>query len=99
MTDTLISLISIYIGILGANLTGFVFKKQSFGVVGNTILGVFGSVFFIKSFGRLGFDPVSIMQSEEGAVYLFCVNAFISFIGGALAVLLLKKITTKRNNN
>ena len=51
MTETLISLLSILLGIVGANSTGFVFKKYSFGVVGNTIAGVFGSILLIKSFG------------------------------------------------
>ncbi len=65
MTTTLISLISILIGIIGANTIGFVLKKYSFGIIGNTIAGVFGSVFLIKSLGRLGFDPVSITNSTN----------------------------------
>ena len=50
MTDTLMSLISVFIGILGGHSSGFIFKKQSSGVIGNTIAGVFGSVLFIKLF-------------------------------------------------
>lgn len=49
MTDTLISLISILFGIIGANSTEYIFKKYSFGITGNTIASVFGSVFLIKS--------------------------------------------------
>ena len=97
MTDTLISLISIYIGIIGANLTGFFFKKYSFGLIGNTIAGVFGSIFLIKMFGRLGFDAISIMQSEKVNSILFSINAIVSFIGGALAVILLKGLKNKMN--
>lgn len=98
MTDTLIALISIYIGIIGAVLTGFFFKKYSFGFIGNTIAGVFGSVFLIKSFGRLGFDPISIMQSGSVNSLLFVVNSVVSFFGGALAVVLLKKLKNKLNS-
>jgi uncharacterized membrane protein YeaQ/YmgE (transglycosylase-associated protein family) len=95
MTDTLISLISIYIGVIGANLTGFVFKKYSFGIIGNTIAGVFGSIFLIKSFGRLGFDPVSIMQSGKINIILFTINSVVSFFGGVFAVILLKRFKSK----
>ncbi len=92
MTDTLISLISIMIGIIGANLTGFFVKKYSFGFTGNTIAGVFGSILCIKSFGRLGFDPISIMQSGSTNLLLFFLNCIVSFAGGALAIVFLKKV-------
>ena len=98
MTDTLISLISILIGIIGANLTGFVFKKYSFDIIGNTIAGVFGSIFFIKSIGRLGFDPKSIMQSGDVNIYLFTINSIVSFCGGLITVIIIKKIKNKMNN-
>ena len=97
MTETLISLISIFIGIIGANSTGLVFKKHSFGAIGNTIIGVFGSVFFIKSFGRLGFDPIAIMQNETFHISLFIINCIISFFGGTIAVILSKKLKNKMN--
>jgi len=92
MTATLISLISIFIGIIGANLTGFVFKKYSFGSIGNTIAGVFGSIFSIKSFGRLGFDPKAIIQSGTVDYYLFTLNTMVSFFGGVIAVFIIYKI-------
>ncbi len=82
MTATLISLISVMAGILGANLAGSIFKKYSFGLVGNTIAGVFGSVLLIKSFGRLGFDPSSVMESGSTNLLLFFLNIFTSFSGG-----------------
>lgn len=97
MTETIISLVSILIGIIGANLTGIVFKRYSHGIIGNTIAGVFGSVFLIKSFGRLGFDPLSIMQSGNANISLFVINSIVSFCGGAIAVILLKKIKNKIN--
>ena len=97
MTDTLISIISIIIGIIGANLTGFVFKKYSLGLIGNTIAGVFGSIFLIKTFGRLGFDPKSIMQSGNVNLSLFILNSIVSFCGGVIAVILIHKLRTRMN--
>ena len=98
MTDTLISLISIMIGIIGANLMGFIFRKYSFGLVGNTIAGVFGSILFIKSFGRFGFDPISIMQSGSTNLPLFFINCIVSFLGGSIAIVLMKKIKETMNS-
>ena len=95
MTETLISLVSIVWGIIGANLVGLTFKKYSFGLTGNTIVGVFGSVFFLKSFGRLGFDPVSIMNGGNLNVKLFILNSSVSIIGGCLAIIVAKAIKRK----
>ncbi len=97
MTETLISLISILIGIIGANSTGFILKKYSFGVIGNTIAGVFGSIFLIKSFGRLGFDPVSIMLNGIFNSSLFIINCIVSFLGGVLGLIFIKMIDNKMN--
>jgi len=95
MTTTFLSLISIFIGIAGSNLTGYLFKKYSFGLTGNTIAGVFGSVFLIKSFGRLGFNPQSILESGTINYELFILNGIISFLGGAIAVILIYKLKRK----
>jgi len=95
MTETLISLISIFVGIIGAIVTGFLFKKYAFDLVGNSIAGVFGSIFFIKSFGRLGFDPLSIMQQETVNYKLFILNIVASFFGGGIALILIKKLQIK----
>ena len=95
MTDTLISLISLFIGIFAGNLCGWVFKKYSFGSVGNSIAGVFGSAFLIKSFGRLGFGPVAILASGTINYTLLSINLLVSFIGGALAIIILKKLKNK----
>ena len=99
MTDTLISLISILIGIAGANITGYILKKYSFGIIGNTIAGVFGSIFLIKSIGRLGFDPKSIMQFGIVNYSLFIINSIVSFFGGSFALILIFKLKNKMNNN
>lgn len=97
MTDTLISLLSILIGITGGNSTGIFFKKYSFGLIGNTIAGVFGSVFFIKSIGRLGFSPQAIMLTGSVNSNLFVLNSLVSFCGGLVAVILLSKLARRFN--
>jgi len=97
MTPTLISLMSILVGIIGANLTMFAFKKYSFDCIGNTIAGVFGSAFFIKSFGRLGFDPISIVKLGDINYNLLIINFLISFLGGVVAVILIHKLKTIMN--
>jgi uncharacterized membrane protein YeaQ/YmgE (transglycosylase-associated protein family) len=97
MTETLISLISILIGIIGANSTGFFFKKYSFGVVGNTIAGVFGSILLMKSFGRLGFNPQSIVQNGTFNGLLFSINCIVSFLGGVFGLIAIKLIKIKLN--
>ena len=99
MTDTLISLISILIGILGANITGYIFKKYSFGIIGNTIAGVFGSIFLIKSLGRLGFDPKSIMLLGNVNYNLFIINSIVSILGGSFALILIFKLKNKMNSS
>jgi hypothetical protein len=98
MTDTLISLISILIGIIGANFTVYIFKKYSFGITGNTIAGVFGSIFLIKSIGRLGFNPTVIMALGSVDYTLFFINAIVSFLGGGTAVVLISTLKNKINN-
>ena len=99
MTATLISLISIIIGIFGAYTAGYIFKKYSLGIIGNTIAGVFGSVLFIKLFGRLGFDPKSIMQYGIINFGLFALNSIVSLFSGAFAVILVYKLRNKMNNS
>ncbi|PCI31858.1 MAG: hypothetical protein COB60_10455 [Flavobacteriaceae bacterium] len=86
MTTTLISLISILIGIIGANAMGVFYPKYSFGFIGNTILGVFGGAFLIKSIGRLGFDPKSVMGAGTVDLTMLSVNMLVSFLGGVMAV-------------
>ncbi|MGS0526661.1 hypothetical protein ACU8V7_17340 [Zobellia nedashkovskayae] len=99
MTDTLISLISIFIGIVGANVTASIFEKYSFGVIGNTIAGVFGSILLIKLFGRLGFSPQLIMHKGNFHLSLFIINSIVSFVGGSLAVILISKLKNKMNKS
>ena len=95
MTDTLIAIISIFIGIIGANMLAVLKKKYDMGFPGNTIAGIFGSIFFIKIFGRLGFGPMAIMKSGEVNILLFTINILVSFIGGAIGLIVIKLIRKK----
>ncbi len=99
MTQTIISLLSILAGIIGANIFGKIFKKYSFDITGNTITGVFGSIFFIKSFGKLGFDPNSIMSAGELNIMLLIVNIVISLIAGGVAVFIANRMKNWMNKN
>lgn len=96
MTGSLISLFSIVIGMFGAYTAGFFFKKASFGFTGNTLIGVFGSIFLIKSFGRLGFSTKAILVHDND-YKLLLLNLLISFIGGFAAVFIIHKIYLKMN--
>ena len=92
MTDTLIAIISIFIGIIGANVFGAVKKNFTMGFTANTIAGLFGSIFFIKIFGRLGFDPISIMESGDVDVVLFAINMAVSLLGAVIGLIAVKII-------
>jgi len=95
MTGTLISLISILVGIIAANSFGYIIKKYSFGIMGNTIAGVFGSVFLIKSFGRLGFDPWSIMNNGDFDGLRLTINIVVSALGGVGGLIFAKFLSNK----
>lgn len=99
MTATLISLISIFSGLLGANIFATLYKRYSFGLTGNTIAGVFGSIFLIKFFGRLGFRPNDIVVNGEFFINPFLINIFFSVLGSVLALILLKKLRLKLELN
>ncbi|MFY0713673.1 hypothetical protein J1D01_08355 [Seonamhaeicola sp. NFXS20] len=97
MTGTLISLISVFVGIIGANLTGHFKKKYSFGLTGNTLVGVFGSILLVKTFGRLGFDPWSIMNNGDFNGLRLTINIMMSALGGILGLIAVKKVYFKMN--
>ncbi|REG87919.1 hypothetical protein C8N41_102767 [Winogradskyella sediminis] len=99
MTGTLISLISILVGIVSANLWGFLYKTYSFGVIGNTLVGVFGSILFIKTFGRLGFNPWSIMNDGDFDGFLLMVNLVVSALGSIILMILVKYISKRMNKS
>ncbi|WP_179352135.1 hypothetical protein [Winogradskyella vidalii] len=97
MTGTLISLISIFIGIIAANVFGYFNKKYTFNFTGNTLIGVFGSIFLIKSFGRLGFDPWSIMNDGDFDGVRLSINMLVSALGGVLGLVFTRLIYNKMN--
>ncbi len=97
MTGTLLSLISILVGIIAANSTAYIYKKYSFGSIGNTIIGVFGSILFIKLFGRLGFSPWNIMNDGDFDGLRLIVNLIVSVFGGIIGLILAKLISNKIN--
>lgn len=84
-------------GIIGAQALGAIKKKYTLGFTGNTISGIFGSIFFIKIFGRLDFDPLSIMKTGEVNPVLFTINSLISLFGGAIGLVAIKLIKDKMN--
>ena len=88
MKLTVIVLLSIVFSIIGSNTFGYLKPNYNLGFNGNTIAAVFGGVFFIKSFGRLGFNPQSIMASGEVDFVLLTINLMVSILGGILAVYL-----------
>ncbi len=94
MTETSISLLAIFIGILAAILTG-VISNQSLGLTGNAIAGVFGSILFTKLVARIGIDPVSIMETGTANTKLLSLHLMTSILGGYLAVVLAHKIKRK----
>ncbi|MHA7941529.1 hypothetical protein ACJOV8_000405 [Formosa sp. 3Alg 14/1] len=99
MTGTLISLISIFIGIIAANVFGALKRNYSFGFTGNTLIGVFGSIFLIKTFGRLGFDPWSIMEHGMFHPTFFVLNCIVSALGGILGLIAIKRIVKALNTD
>lgn len=99
MTDTLIALISIFIGLISANIFGFYSKKRSLGLIGNTISGIFGSILFIKIFGRLGFGPKAIMQTGETNLILFSINMLVSILGGVIGLILANTFKNKMDGS
>ncbi|GAA4230478.1 hypothetical protein GCM10022291_00720 [Postechiella marina] len=97
MTGTLISLISIFIGIIASNLFPYFKPKYTFGFTGNTLIGVFGSILLIKTFGRLGFDPWFIMENATFHASLFLINGVVSSLGSIFGLIASKAIYNKLN--
>jgi uncharacterized membrane protein YeaQ/YmgE (transglycosylase-associated protein family) len=85
MNPSFISLIGILFGVLGANSIFFINKKRSFGITGNSIIGVFSSVFFIKTLGKLFH---LFLDLKLLSLVIFFIG---SFIIGYICVLLSKK--------
>ena len=96
MNESLLSLLSVCFGIFGAMMLPILTKRNFFGLIGNIIIGVFGSVFFTKLIGRFGVNPMTIIENNQ-INYLFLILYFlIAIIGGAISLWLFKKIISKR---
>jgi len=98
MTHTLLSLVSILIGILGAIFLGFLKPKYTLGITSNVISGVFASIFVIKSFGRLGFTPNHIITHSQINYGLLILNLTISFTAGVLGLIVISTLKNKLPN-
>jgi len=89
MNPSFISLIGILFGILGANSILFWNKKKSLGLIGNSIVGVYSSVLYIKFIGR-------IFNLKTNSDYLMIIIIFVgSFFVGLIFVYLTKKVLLK----
>ncbi|NIJ45084.1 hypothetical protein FHR24_001523 [Wenyingzhuangia heitensis] len=95
MTETLISLLSILFGILGAVVFGKLKPKYSLGFTANSIIGVFVSIFILKSFGRLGFAPNNIVSLTKIHYLLLMLNLSVSCISGMLGLWIVFNIQKK----
>lgn len=92
MTTTLISLISIVIGIVIANLYCYLSKTTQFSFTSVTILAVFGSIFMTKLFGQLGLSPTDIVKHGNISILKLLLNFSVAGLGGVFAILIAKKI-------
>lgn len=89
MNPGFISLIGIMFGILGANSIFFLNKEKSLGLTGNSIVGVFSSVLFIKIIGHF-------FHLKSSSNILLVTIIFIgSFIVGLTFSYLTKKVLLK----
>ena len=95
MNASLIALISIFIGVLSANIFALRFKKYNFEFIGNTIVGVFGSVFFTKVISRFGIQPFAISANSSFNINLFITYLLFSIFGAIVFLIIAKKIVNK----
>ncbi len=92
MLESLVALLGITIGIIGLNIFTLFYPKLSFGLVGNSIIAVFGSVFFMKSFGRLGFNPQAIVSLGTINLTLLFINLVVSILGAIVLLLVAQRL-------
>ncbi len=95
MNAGLIALLSISLGIFGANASRWIYKFHSFGLIGDSIIGVFGSVFVIKTIGRFGFNPAAIVANVDISIELLALNLLVSFFSGLYAVVIASRVKKK----
>ncbi|PIK16425.1 hypothetical protein [Halobacteriovorax sp. JY17] len=95
MLESLISLFSIFIGVAASNITGL-FLEKKWMTTSNSIAGVFGSIFLIKAFSRLGFAPQHIVGFQSINYLLFSIHILMSITGGSLMALLYYKLLKEK---
>ncbi len=95
MTESIISLLSIMFGVLSSNIYDKLKHYNNFDPVGYSISGVFGSILFIKSFGRFGFGPRAIMESGNVGINLLIINILVSILGGIVGGHVLNILRTR----
>jgi len=95
MTATVIALLSIWLGIFGGLSYSLFNKNTEIYYIKRIIVGVFGSIFFIKALSKLGFTPFDILANGSISIPLLILNFTVSFLGGLVAVFVLRKVERK----
>lgn len=72
------------VGLLAGWLATTMQRKKSFGLAGNLVIGILGSVFGTWLFNQLGFD-----------VYGFIANLVVAIVGALVILFLLGAVTQK----
>lgn len=94
MTETSISLLSILVGIVAALLFAKLKPIYSLGFAGNCIVGVFGSILFIKVFGRLlNLAPDAVVLENGIHLLKLTANLLLSALGGLLGLYIAHRLT------
>ncbi len=99
MNPSLIAIIGVFIGIISAYVFGYFKNNYSVGLLGNAIIGVFGSIFFTKLIGRFGVNPFKIFQNNYFDWYLFGIYVITAIFGAIFFQILIKKGITKLNKS
>ena len=97
MNESLIALSSIVVGVFGVFIYTKLSNKSYFSLTANSIISVFGSVFFTKSFGSLGIKPTTIFNNDSLNILLLICYYLISICGGIITLIIIKKVVSKYN--
>ncbi len=97
MNPSLIAIIGVFMGIISAYIFGYFKNNYSAGLLGNAIIGVFGSVFFTKLIGRFGVNPFKIFKNNYFNWYLFGIYVITAIFGAIFFQILIKNIISKFN--
>jgi len=98
MIPSLISIVSVFIGIIATFVFTALYKKYFISLSINVVAGVFGSIFLTKAFGRFGVNPKLIYAQSQLHINLLVYNLSLSIIGGILAIIIIVKLKTYIEN-